>query len=164
MESFDLVRSIKEAILRAGLDRLKEGQIAILGVDIDLRLDTEVTAGGEVKLKIPIVEIEVGRTRTEGNVSEVHIELLPPELAARATAQADDPIVAGLAAAASTIFEAVAIARMSEPVYDLKEASYSISFVITDKGSVSMLFKGEAVKEATQKVTFKFGRYEPPSQ
>lgn len=165
LESIDLVRRIKEAIRQADLGPLLKGDIAVVGIEIDLKLETERTVGGDVKFTIPIINVELGTSLSRGwaNMDHLHIELAAPGQA-KALIQSEDPIVTGLASAASTVFAFVATAQMAEPVYDLKQATYALSFVVTDKGTISLVFKGEAAKEASQVITFKFERYNPSEE
>lgn len=161
LETTDLVQRIKQAIRQVDLAPLDAGDISVVGIDVALKLETTLSAGGDVKLTIPVINLEIAasRKRTWKNLDELEINLAAPERSTEAEAQSEDPIVSGLANAANAVFAAVATAQTGPPVYDLEKASYSLSFVVSDEGKVAFVFAGEAAKEVTQVITFHFKRF-----
>ena len=130
-----LVREVKAAINSADA-QLRQNDLKITEVDLELRTVVETTAGGGVTIGV----LEVGGDRTRDDTNTLSLRLTPSTAGVQLMASpAEDLVAAILATSAASL-----AAADSPPAFILVDATVTIEVEVNLSGKVSLIARGGA--------------------
>jgi Trypsin-co-occurring domain 2 len=146
-----LIKVIKDSVRRAGVSRVAgRGDLRVVSVQLTLRVMASTTAGGGLRLRVPVIgaEIGVGAKVIRQDTHIIDITLVPPEQVLREVRGGD--VENALVDAIATIRDTVATAAEGDDPWVLSISTVDISFVITKSGTISFGAEGDLTNEVTQ--------------
>ena len=139
-----VVKYVKEAILAVEAEGTT---VQVEKLELTLKAVEVMTAGGELKLKIPILgDIGGGLEMSAQNTQVVTLTLVPPK--GKELLGAPD-IKKELKEAILTIKEGVKSAADNEPKFALENSAVELNFVVTGEGKINVVVKADTKAEET---------------
>ncbi|MDN5768095.1 MAG: hypothetical protein L0H96_20280 [Humibacillus sp.] len=152
-----VIRQVKEALLLVQLEQAERAArtgvaVDVVRIELTLRTMVERTAGGEVRLTVPIVGQELGGgvDTSWQQVQTVELTLVPPDgLPKRVPGWG---LSEELARAVLGVEDAVRTAAETEPRFEMERASVELNVVVGRGGSISLVAKGSSGREVAHTV------------
>ena len=148
-----VIAGVKRAIKAAQLSESEKQAIHIGELEHTLKGVVEKVAGGELKIKIPVVDVSLGASAelASKELQTIQLTLVPARSTTR-TATRTEAFEKDLVKAIKAIQEGIKNASEGEPKFTLKDASVELNFVVNAKGEISLLAKGSGQSEFAQTV------------
>ena len=148
-----VIAGVKRAIKAAQLSESEKQAIHIGELELTLKGVVEKVAGGELKIKIPVVDVSLGASAelASKELQTIQLTLVPARSTTR-TATRTEAFEKDLVKAIKAIQEGIKNASEGEPKFTLKDASVELNFVVNAKGEISLLAKGSGQSEFAQTV------------
>jgi hypothetical protein len=127
-------------------------------LELTLKGMIEKGSGGELKVRIPIIDTSLGTKVeiTDKELQTIQLTLVPNKPTTR-SGISTDKIEKELVEAIKVIRESVRIAASGEPKFSLLNASVELNFVVKKGGEIAFLAKGSGQSEVTQTVKLFLG-------
>ena len=155
MDVESVIGKVKQAILAAEIQRENDPTaLQLESLDLTLKAFAETEVGGEVKIKIPLINLEIGMgsSLTQQETQTIEINLKPPEMLKaerREAIRKEIDLKSSLADAINIIRDGIKAAAAGEPEFVLDKATVELNFVVTEKGEITVVAKGSQVFETT---------------
>lgn len=151
--TIDSVLSMVKGAIRVTNVVPREGEgVAVSDVEVTLQLVRTRSAGAEAQWTVPVVGLAVGASggRDWAASSTVTIQLVPPPpVQGRAHGFEAPDVAQELVSGIQTIREGILAAAGGEPVFTLSAASVTLSFEVTQHGSISLVAMGRRASTAS---------------
>jgi hypothetical protein len=149
-----LIDAVKAAVKEAGISTSDPARaVRVTSIQLVLATVATTTAGAKLEFKVPFIGMDVkfGTAVTRQRTHTLDITLVPPDLAPAHEVRggAVDEV---LLEAIETVTAAVERAAGGDDPFLLKESMVELAFAVTDTGSISLGFDGEAKDEITHKL------------
>jgi hypothetical protein len=147
-----LIWLVKSAVTVSGVSRLSKTQdLRVASVQVILEVMATKSGGGEISLRVPFTDTEVGvgGDLAKRDTQTIDIILVPPArpklhpVRGRMTEKA-------LVDAIATIRDTMAAAATGDDPWELSESTVNISFGVTKTGTISLAAHGERSAGITQ--------------
>lgn len=127
-------------------------------IELTLKALIEKSAGGELKIKIPIIDTNLGAKVgiTSNDTQTIQLTLVPIKAATRSLTRSES-FEKELFEALVTIREGIKNASEMEPKFTLQNAVVEINFVVNTKGEIAILAKGSEESEIMHSVKLFLG-------
>lgn len=137
------------------------GGLQIINVEkleLTLKAFVEKSAGGELKIKIPIIDTNLGAKLdiTSNDMQTIQLTLVPIKAATRSMTRSES-FEKELFEALMAIREGIKNASEMEPKFALQNAVVEINFVVNGKGEIAILAKGSEKSEIMHSVKLFLG-------
>ena len=154
-----IIQQVKDAVELAGriqaarADQESGPAVEVEKLDLTLKAFAEMSGGGEIKLRIPVVGTEFGggSTLQREEIQTVQLTLVPPSAAVRKGLAPLD-IKTTLVDAILGIEQGIRRAARTEPRFELESASVELNLVVGREGTISLAVRGSARSETTHTV------------
>ena len=148
-----VIAGVKRAIKAAQKSESEKKALNIEKLELTLKGVVEKAAGGELKIKIPVVDVSLGASAelASKELQTIQLTLVPVRSTTR-TATRTEAFEKDLVKAIKAIQEGIRNASEGEPKFTLKDAFVELNFVVNTKGEISLLAKGSGQSEFAQTV------------
>jgi len=166
MDVESVISKVKQAILAAEIKRENDQALQLESLDLTLKAFAETEVGGEIKIKIPVINLEIGMggSLTQQETQTIEINLKPPEVLKEERVEAitkEIDLKSSLADAINIIRNGIKAAAAGEPEFVLDKATVELNFVVTEKGEITVVAKGSLEIETTNGLKLTLTRPKP---
>jgi hypothetical protein len=153
----NVISGVKRAIKATQSDGGMQA-INVEKLELTLKGMVEKGAGGELKIKIPIIDTSLGTKLeiTSKELQTIQLTLVPVKSTTR-SGSSTETFERELVKAIRDIREGIKNAAASEPKFSLQNASVELNFVVNNKGEIALLAKGSGQSEISQTVKLFLG-------
>jgi hypothetical protein len=125
-----------------------EPGIEISRMDLTLKAVTEQTAGGGIKFKIPLIDVELGSKVgiKKGHTQTVELSLVPEETFETFSRE---EVSQTLLRVLRQIDSSLKNALFAPPRFKLDKGAIELNFVVNKSGEITVLFEGKGEVETT---------------
>ena len=151
-----VIGEVKDAIRVAKLlDQGGGPGVDVTQVDLTLKVVTSISAGHEVKFKVPLIDLEFkfGASAGQQEAQTIAIAFTPIEPETESARRIKTQLVDGIVGVRRSLKHAMA----GEVPLGLKSATVTLDFVYDVKGNVSLLVKGDAESKWANTVKLTLG-------
>ncbi len=148
-----VITGVKRAV-KAAQQSSTEGQVVeVEKLELTLKGLMQKSVGGELNIRIPILDTALGTKAeiTNQEFQTIKLTLVPIKKTTR-SGFTPEKFERELVEAIKNIQEGIKNASSVEPRFELQDASIELNFVVNNKGEIALLMKGSAQSEATQTV------------
>lgn len=143
-QALRFVREVKGA-LNAAQRRLRQSQLRLTKVDLELQATVTKVAGAGITINIVSVEGH----HTEGTTQTIALSLVPSASAVTLMAGLDEELIDAI----EVVALATAEAADANPTMELTEATITLAFTMTNDGKVKLLAEGSGSRENSHTAT-----------
>ncbi len=148
-----VITGVKRAV-KAAQDSSKDGQIVeVEKLELTLKGLMQKGVGGELKVRIPIIDTALGTKAeiTKQELQTIQLTLVPMKKTTR-SGFTPEKFERELVEAIKNIQDGIKNASSVEPKFELQNASIELNFVVNNKGEITLLAKGSTQSEIAQMV------------
>jgi Trypsin-co-occurring domain 2 len=148
-----VIAGVKRAIRAAQQSDEGVQTITIDKLELTLKGSVEKNVGGELKIKIPVIDTGLGASAevTNKELQTIQLTLVPVKSTTRSSTR-PEAFEKELIEAIKVIREGIKNAAAGEPKFTLQNAFVELNFVVNSKGEISFLAKGSGQSESAQTV------------
>jgi hypothetical protein len=148
-----IISGVKRAVKAAQQSEGGGQKFAIDKLELTLKGLVEKNVGGELKIKIPVIDAGFGAKAdvTSKQLQTIQLTLVPIKSMTRSLTISES-FEQELVEAIRAIREGIKNAAENEPKFILQNAFVELNFVLNGKGEIAFLAKGSGQSEAAQTV------------
>jgi hypothetical protein len=148
-----IISGVKRAVTAAKQSEGGGQKFAIDRLELTLKGLVEKNVGGELKIKIPVIDTGFGAKAdvTSKELQTIQLTLVPIKSMTRSSIRSES-FEKELVEAIRAIREGIKNAAENEPKFTLQDAFVELNFVLNSKGEIAFLAKGSGQSEAAQTI------------
>lgn len=148
-----VIAGVKRAIKATQQSEVGEQNLTIDKLELTLKGLVEKNVGGELRIKIPVIDTGLGASAevTSKELQTIQLTLVPVKSTTRSLARTE-AFEKELTEAIKVIREGIKNAAIGEPKFTLQNAFVELNFIVNSKGEISFLAKGSGQSEVAQTV------------
>jgi hypothetical protein len=148
-----IISGVKRAVRAAQQSDGGAQKLTIDKLELTLKGLVEKNVGGELKIKIPVIDTGFGAKAdvTSKELQTIQLTLVPIKSTTRSSTRSES-FEKELVEAIRAIREGIKNAAANEPKFTLQNAFVELNFVLNSKVEIAFLAKGSGQSEAAQTV------------